>query len=231
MTKLPPLLWIGVPAVVIALAAMSVSPCWAWPWIGAAALYALFLSHYKNWRGPLTQPEIDKFLQTTQHETDADEFRTFLEADDGREFFMLNLIRFADGKIPHPDTGKEIAPHKLVERYTKPFIKALMLRGGHPTLLMMRRGGDVDSWGPTAETGASWGLVNVMRYRSRRDLVQLASNTDFDGIHRFKREAIVETISYPNKMLMTGFAGPSVFVATCLTLCAALANIAILGLG
>ena len=95
---------------------------------------------------------------------------------------------------------------------------------------MQRRGGDVDSWGPTAEIGASWGLTNVMRYRSRRDLTDLACSADFEGIHRFKREAIVETISFPNKMLMTGFAGPRVFVATVLILAAALTNIAILTL-
>ncbi|OAH07971.1 hypothetical protein pfor_12c1000 [Rhodobacteraceae bacterium SB2] len=57
--KLPPQLRIGIPALAIALAALAITPCWAWPWIGAMALYALFLSHYQNWRGPLTKPEID----------------------------------------------------------------------------------------------------------------------------------------------------------------------------
>ena len=228
--KLPPQLRIGIPALAIALAALAITPCWAWPWIGAMALYALFLSHYQNWRSPLTKPEIDSFLQSMQHETDLEKFRAFLEADNGREFFMLNLIRMTDGKSKHPDTGEEIAPHELVESYSRPFLKKLLLRGGHPTLLMQRRGGDVDSWGPTAEIGASWGLTNVMRYRSRRDLTDLACSADFEGIHRFKREAIVETISFPNKMLMTGFAGPRVFVATVLILAAALTNIAILTL-
>ena len=230
MTKLPPQFWIGVPAVAIALAAMALAPCWVWPWIGAAALYTLFLSHYQNWRGPLKQAEIDRFLQSTQHETNLEDFRAFLEADDGREFFMQNLIKFADSKVAHPETGEPTAPHKLVESYSKPFIKGLILRGGHPMLLLQRNGSDLDSWGPTSETGVNWGISNVMRYRSRRDLVELASNTDFDDIHRFKREAIVETISYPTKMLMAGFAGPRALVALVLSLGAALANIAILAL-
>jgi hypothetical protein len=230
MAKIPPQLWIGVPAVAIALAAMAVAAYWAWPWIAAVALYALFLSHYQNWRGPLTQAEVDDFLQTIQPRTDPVGFRAFLETDDGGEFFMLNLIRFADGKIAHPDTGEAIEPQKLVESYSRPFIKRLLLRGGHPTLLMMRRGGDIDSWGPTAETGAKWGVTNVMRYRSRRDLVNMASMPDFDDIHRFKREAMLETINSPNKMMMAGFAGPRLFLATALILVAALGNIAILAL-
>jgi len=44
------------------------------------ALYALFLSHYQNWRGPMTKPEIDSFLQSMQHETDLEKFRAFLAA-------------------------------------------------------------------------------------------------------------------------------------------------------
>ena len=143
---------------------------------------------------------------------------------------MLNLIQFPDGKVAHPDTGEAMEPHKLVENYSKPFIKRLLLRGGHPTMLLMRRGTDIDSWGPTAETGAKWGVTNVMRYRSRRDLAQMASMSDFDGIHRFKREAILETISSPNKMMMTGFAGPRLFMATALILAAALGNLVILAL-
>lgn len=228
MANLPPQLWIGVPAGAIALAAMAVAPYWAWPWIAAAALYALFLSHYQNWRGPLTQAEVDDVLKTIQPKNDPDGFRTFLENDDGAEFFMLNLIQFPEGKVAHPDTGEAMEPHKLVENYSKPFIKRLLLRGGHPTMLLMRRGIDIDSWGLTAETGAKWGVTNVMRYRSRRDLAQMASMSDFDGIHRFKREAILETISSPNKMMMAGFAGPRVFAGMALSLAAAFANIAII---
>ena len=230
MRKLPPQLGIGLPAAAIAIAAMAVSPLWSWSWITGAALYALFLSHYQNWRGPLTQTEIDRFLQSTQHETSLEDFRAFLEADDGREFFMQNLIKFADSKVAHPETGEPTAPHKLVESYSKPFIKRLILRGGHPMLLLQRNGCDLDSWGPTSETGVNWRISNVMRYRSRRDLVELASNSDFDDIHRFKRKAIVETISYPSKMLMASFAGPRALVALVLSLGAALTNIAILAL-
>lgn len=230
MTKLPPQLWIGVPAGAIALAAMAVAPYWAWPWIAAAALYALFLSHYQNWRGPLTQAEVDDVLQTIQPKNDPDGFRAFLETDDGGEFFMLNLMLFPDGKIAHPDTGAPIEPRTLVQSYSRPFIKQLLLRGGHPTLLMMRHGGDVDSWGPTAESGAQWGVTNVMRYRSRRDLANMAAMSAFADIHQFKRAAIRENISYPNKMMMTGFAGPRLFMATALILAAALGNLVILAL-
>lgn len=234
MRKLPPQIWIGLPAVLLALAVLTFSPYWVWPWVVAAAGYALFISHYQNWHRPLEPAEIDRFLENLTKKrsiSDIDAFRAFLEADDGREFFMHNLIKFAEGTVPHPDTGVETEPNKLVQNYSGPFIKALMLRGGHPLVLFQRQGPNIDSWGPTAETGAHWRLTNVMRYRSRRDLLELASDPAFDSIHRFKRDSIAETISSPNSMLMAGFAGPRFLVGLLLALGAAVAEIAILASG
>lgn len=233
MTRnIPQQILIGVPVVVLAIAAVFVAPAWASPWITAVSAYAVFLGHYRNWRGPLTQSEIDRHLAGFDSETtDTRALRTFLEADRGREFFMLNLIEFPKGQVPHPDTGHPMPPEKLVELYSGPFVKKLMQRGGHPLLLMHRRGGDVDSWGHTAETGTRWPLTNIMRYRSRRDFLELCTDPSFENIHRFKRDAISETISFPNGLLMAGFAGPRVFVPLVLALCAALANIVIMGLG
>ena len=204
-------------------------------WSTALIFYLVFLGWHENWRGPLTESEIAIFTARAQsiNGLSAEQlahFEMFMRDDDGGEFFMLNLMLFPDGKIAHPDTGAPIEPRTLVQSYSRPFIKQLLLRGGHPTLLMMRHGGDVDSWGSTAESGAQWGVTNVMRYRSRRDLANMAAMSAFAGIHQFKRAAILENISYPNKMMMTGFAGPRLFMATALILAAALGNLVILAL-
>ena len=69
-----------------------------WVWGVALLGYALFLSWYVNWRGPLTKAEIEKLmarmLANNVGHGDQDEMpvmRRFLEEDDGREFFMLNM--------------------------------------------------------------------------------------------------------------------------------------------
>lgn len=231
-SKLPQQVVIGVPALAVAALALTVSPGWACPWIIAAAVYVLFLSHYKNWRGPLTKAEIDRHLANfSSPDTDTETLRAFLEADRGREFFMLNLIEFPEGEIPHPDTGQLMQPHKLVERYSGPFTRKLVGRGGHPLLLMLRRGDNVDSWGTTSETGSKWPLTNIMRYRSRRDFIELCTDPAFADMHRFKRDAITQTISFPNGLMMAVFAGPRIFVPVCLALIAASANLLALALG
>ena len=59
-------------------------------------------------------------------------------------------------------------------------------------------------------------------------MLQLVNHPAFTSIHRFKREAIAQTISFPNRMLMAGFASPPVLVGLVLSLCAALATVALL---
>ena len=33
-----------------------------WVWLVALALYALFLAWYRNWRGKLTPPEVERYI-------------------------------------------------------------------------------------------------------------------------------------------------------------------------
>ena len=53
LNQIPQQIWIGLPAIIIAFALVSFAPVWGWPWIIAAALFVLFLSHHRNWRGRL----------------------------------------------------------------------------------------------------------------------------------------------------------------------------------
>ena len=228
LNQIPQQIWIGLPAIIIALALLSFAPVWGWPWIIAAALFVLFLSHHQNWRGRLTTREINAGLQQFSDSPDVDDLRSFFENDDGREFFMVNLIQIKEGTIPHPDTGKDVPAHKLVEDYSRPFFRAALARGGYPLLLVQRRGGDIDSWGASLANHPRWPLVNLVRYRSRRDMLQLVNHPAFTSIHRFKREAIAQTISFPNRMLMAGFASPPILVGLVLSLFAALATVALL---
>jgi hypothetical protein len=69
-----------------------------WIWGAAVVLYGVFSLWYDNWSGPLGSAEIDAYLKRFEATSGADPgrlaaARAFLEADDGHEFFMLNLIR------------------------------------------------------------------------------------------------------------------------------------------
>ena len=85
-----------------------------WIWAAAIALYGLFALWYDNWSGPLATEEIEIYLARLE-ETDRDperlaRMRAFLEADDGGEFFMVNLIRLHEGEVSVPGSGEPARP-------------------------------------------------------------------------------------------------------------------------
>ena len=100
---------------------------------------------------------------------DVEDLRWFFEDDDGREFFMVNLIQMNEGTIPHPD-GKDVPAHKLVEDYSRPFFRAALARGGYRLLVsaaaLVHR-----QLGASLADHPRWPLVNLVRYRSRRDML------------------------------------------------------------
>ena len=135
-----------------------------WVWLLALALYGLFRWWYDNWRGPLTDSEIDAFLagsgQTKLREhTDLAALRKFLEADDGREFIMSNLVRVHPNEVPHPVTGVPTPGLALLQDYGRRFVVVLLRHGGHPMLVMRKVGGYVDAWNTPPDPG--WHVVGA----------------------------------------------------------------------
>ena len=196
-------------------------------WIVAAALYVIFLVWYYNWAGPMKAKDIealvDKFANSDGAQaTDVEVVRTFLEEDDGKEFVMQNFVDLYAGKIKHPVSGKEVSPTKVIGEYTGPFIKELLKRGGHPVVQSRRVGGAIDSWETDEES--MWNLTSLMRYRSRRDLVELAGDPKFSHIHVFKVAAIRRTASFPTQRLISFYMSPGLFVPLILVLLASLAQ-------
>jgi hypothetical protein len=201
-------------------------------WLVAIALYGLFRAWYDNWRGPLTRGEIDHFMALAQArsetsgggKTDLSIFRKFLEEDDGREFFMVNLVKIVPGQVADPDSGAMMSGAKMLSRYSNPFVKRLIGHGGHPALVSRKVAGYVDSWNVPPDPG--WTILGFMRYRSRRDLAKLAFDPTFDGIHKYKLLGIEATYSFPSQPSVMLLVGPRIWVGLTLALVAALANLA-----
>ncbi|MFN4355486.1 hypothetical protein [Parvibaculum sp.] len=203
-----------------------------WIW-GIAALAAIaFLGWYRNWRGPLSKDEIERYMATAIEMHGANEFndfdivRRFLEADDGREFVMLNLVRLAPGEVADPETGAPTRSGKLMQRYSRPFMQALIRRGGHPAMVARKVGGYVDAWRVPPDPG--WTIVGFMRYRSRRDMIELVVDPRFSSSHAFKFAATAETFSFPTQPVLRLYPSPVLWAPLLLALIAALAHLAIL---
>ncbi len=203
-------------------------------WAAALLLWTLFRLYYDGLRRPLRAEEVDAFLASLgdrMDETgnDAARLRTFLEADDGREFVMLNLVRTRPGLITDPASGETLGGAEWLTRYSRPFVRALVRRGGHPVFVGRKVGGYVDAWNTPADPG--WSLFGAMRYRSRRDLVRLASDPVFRAAHPAKRLGIETTFSFPSRREFGFHASPRTTAGLLLALLAAFGHIAILTFG
>lgn len=194
-------------------------------WMSAFLIYLGFLGWYYNWSGPIKPDEIDGLIDRLDNSsgsahTDTKVMRRFLEEDDGKEFVMQNFVRFPEGDIKHPVTGELSSPRSVLMNYFRPFALALLKGGGHPVFQARTVGGLIDSWG--GGSGPAWHGIGMMRYRSRRQLVQLASDKRFSEIHIFKLAAINATENYPTQMLMSFNLRPSLYVPLVLALIASL---------
>ena len=204
-----------------------------WVWGVALLVYGVFLGWYVNWRGPLSKAEIEDLMARMRASNvghgDQDELpvlQRFLEADDGREFFMLNVIRMSDTDVADPATGAMRPARELMAGYTRMFMPALFARGGHPALAARRIGGMVDTWG--LKEVPEWSMMGYVRYRSRRDLAHLVCDPRFSGAHAFKFAAMPQTFNFPTRPMIMTLADPRLWVGLSLALLAAVAQIALL---
>lgn len=196
-------------------------------WLIAGVAYLLFSAWYFNWKGPVKAAEIEEYVRIFEEEvahehTSIDVLRKFLEEDDGKEFVMLNLVRLHQGKIEHPLTKQKQNARSLLQGYFKPFSKALLKRGGHPVFQARKIGGHIDSWNAADDEGFT--ATAMMRYRSRRDLIELTIDPAFKDIHIYKLAAIEKTISFPTQYLFSMSLRPAKAVPILLILIASIAQ-------
>jgi hypothetical protein len=75
------------------------------------------------------------------------------------------------------------------------------------------------------EPDPGWSFGAAIRYRSRRDMIELVNDPRFADAHAFKRAAIENTLAFPTAPAGV-VVGPKVWVAMALALAAAGAQLA-----
>ena len=167
-------------------------------WIVLAVLYGAFFAWYTNWQGALTGPEIDAIVARVSEDGSADDIarlRKFLENDTGDDFVMVNLIDSPDKPKPGPGIGPDDTTEEVLGRYMAHMWPELLKRACHPVMMGIAATDALDVWG--IEGADHWSQVGMMRYRSRRDMLEIAGNPDFQGPHEFKIAAMTKTIAFP----------------------------------
>ena len=158
-------------------------------WSILAALYLGFRLWYDGGGGPLTPEEIQRTVAAFEargvEPARLEKMREFLASDTGEEFVMANFIHFAD----RPEARADL------DRYMAHMYPELFKRACHPVLAGPVVARALDYWG--IEDGERWSMVGLVRYRSRRDVVEISSNPAFADAHQFKALAMAQTIAIP----------------------------------
>lgn len=199
---------------------------WVWPL--ALGLYLIFHVWYQGWQPALTREDIDHYLDLARHSSgvgysEPTDLRAFLEQDDGREFLMINMIRLKSEPVAHPFSGVMTAPRDLLSMYFRTFLSILLRKAGHPVLVSRKMAGYLDAWG--AYPDEHWSLAGVVRYRSRRDFLELATHPRFMAVHPLKVAAMDRTYSFPAHPTIAMVILPRGLVALVLLLGAALVHL------
>jgi hypothetical protein len=158
-------------------------------WSVLAALYLAFRLWYDGGGGPLTPEEVQHYVgileQRGADPTRIGKLRDFLASDDGSDFVMANFIHFQD----RPEAQQDM------DRYMEHMYPELFRRACHPVLAGPVSAPALDYWG--LENGERWSMVGVVRYRSRRDMMEIATNPAFADAHKYKTAAMAQTIAIP----------------------------------
>lgn len=172
-------------------------------WLVLAVLYAAFFSWYTSFGGPLREEEIVRYRGMIEQVAEGDPERIavwmhFMETDTGDDFAMLNAIDLRDTPtrvegVEPGDTSEEV-----LAKYTRPFLGRAFRSAAHPVMLGFAAAPAIDIWG--IEGADDWSQGGLVRYRSRRDLLEQVSAISEHadrGIHAFKIAAMEKTIAYP----------------------------------
>lgn len=167
-------------------------------------IYLAFLVWHTPLRGPLTDAEVDAFLevQAEQGLNDwaiSEEFENFLRNDDGRPFIMVNLMEvrdlasYPDGVATDNQTGSDADA-----AYGRAVLPLLLSRGSYPVANAARSYTIINSLGQTA---GSFDTVAMVRYRSRRDLVDMISSDAFLAAEVHKWASLENTLVAPARRM------------------------------
>ncbi len=172
-----------------------------WTWLVVGVIYLAFFSWYTSFKGPLTPAEIEHYMALSVAQDpdssaeDLARIRAFMEEDTGDDFVMINVIhlydtpRQIDGVEPGDTTDDVLA------KYMEYMFPAMLARASHPVFRGSAVSAAMDIM--NADGMEIWTAGAGVRYRSRRDLLEIGTNPAFAGRHEFKVAAMAKTIAFP----------------------------------
>lgn len=145
----------------------------------------------------LAQIEQQQHSQGGKHDLPA--LRHFLEHDDGRPFYTVNLYKYRKMASYSSSAIATESGLEAYERFSQVMIPLMLQRGSHPIF--------GSNWVDLANS--YWDRIVIVRYRSRRDLVDIFATDDFASASRYKwaslqdhQRMIVQATHIPDGLLI-----------------------------
>ena len=181
-------------------------------WFTTALLYLVFWTWYVGFKGKLSQPEVDDFVQDFERrgatEKQLKNLRHFLEHDDGKEWFMVNAMTLKD---------PEAESFKLLDKYVRAFMSGVVRRASHPIFISRALASNIENH--NCDRADHWTVAAIIRYRSRRDGAHIMLDTLGSEHHDFKLQALDKTFGFPSTAVKL-VVSPRVMVALVMILVA-----------
>jgi hypothetical protein len=153
-----------------------------------AVIFSGLLYWYQWSAHTLSDNEIDAYLSTIEAQAqspggkhDMIALRAFLESDDGRPVYTVNLYKFHDKAAYTAGAGFTGTGEQAYDRFSRVMISLMAERSSHPIY--------GSSW---VDASSDWDRIVVVRYRSRRDLVDLFATDAFADASLHKWASIRE---------------------------------------
>ena len=175
----------------------------SWFWLAPALFYLIFFGWYTNLKGPLSPEEINHFVDILEANGSTPdrivEIKRFMEEDDGKHFYMMNLLDLTDNPPQLSATGPDASSAELMDHYMEFMNPELYSRACHPVFFGRVLADALDLSG--IENAESWDQAALFRYRSIRDMIAIVTNPKFLERHDYKIASLEKTIANPVKPL------------------------------
>jgi hypothetical protein len=158
-------------------------------------LYVAFWAWHSQGAGKLTRAEIDHYLAIIEKlplpEKGVQAFtarlRPWAEADDGKPFYMFNLIHFFPRLQPFPGAPEfEGTPEEANAHYENGLIWLWLSHASYPTFIGVPQPKNLLNMQPER----TWGNMTVVRYPSRRTFLKLISHRSYAPLAPYKLMAV-----------------------------------------
>ena len=164
----------------------------------AAALVILYLAFW-GWHsqgaGKLTQAEIDRYLAIIEKlplpdkgvQTFIARLRPWAEADDGKPFYMFNLIEFFPKLQAFPGAPEfKGTPQQANAHYEKSLTWLWLSHASYPTFIGVPQSANLINMEPER----TWKNMTLVRYPSRRTFLKLISHPTYARVAAYKFIAV-----------------------------------------